>query len=468
MIYKEMSKTVLENMGGLENITFIERCASRLRIVYKDKSKVNIDGIKKAEKVAGVVAKGGEVQVVIGPNVNEAYEDFLEVSGYDGKDHRERDKDGDVVKNVDTGEKKDLLYYLHVVGNFSASIFMPIVPALIVGGLILAIRNLLINYFGMGANPTVNVLLNIFRVGFNWLPIWVGFATAKRLKVEPVLGGMLGGILVHPNINNVADLSVFGLSIPQVDYSNAILPVVMGVALMYYIDKILKKILPEQISYTLKPLITMIIAVPATLCFLGPIGTWISKYVGAFMVGMMNKAGWLAVIVFSVLNPYIVMLGLDKATANLQAELNALLGYDPLKLPTALIGNMAAGGTALAVGRVQKDKEKKGMYTSFGITSTCGIIEPAWYGSIIMRPRAMIGCAVGCFVGGAIAGIFGLKSYIVGGCPGFFTALFFISTDGKIGFNFALFWIVCFASIASAFAATYVLLKAHPEEIEIE
>ena len=467
MIYKEMAKTVLENMGGLENITFVERCASRLRIIYKDKSKVNIEGIKKAEKVAGVVAKGGEVQVIIGPNVNEAYEDFLEVSGYDGKDHRERDKDGDVVR-TDTGEKKDFLYYLHVVGNFSASIFMPVVPALVVGGLILAIRNLLINYFGMGANPTVDVLLNFFRVGFNWLPIWVGYAAAKRLKLEPVLGGMLGGLLVHPKINNVEGLSVFGLAIAQVDYEKSILPVVMGVGLMYYVDKALKKILPEEISYTLKPLLTMLITVPATLCFLGPLGTWISKYVGLIMTTMMDKAGWLAVIVFSVLNPYIVMLGLDKATANLQAELNALLGYDPLKLPTALIGNMAAGGTALAIGRLQKDKEKRGMHTSFGITSTCGIIEPAWYGSIIMRPRALIGNAVGCFVGGAIAGIFGLKSYIVGGCPGFFTALFFIPTDGKIGFNFALFWIVCFATIASAFVATLVLLRMHPEDIDIE
>ena len=87
MNYREMSKVVLENVGGLDNIVFVERCASRLRIVYKSRSLVNIDAIKAADKVAGVVAKGGEVQVIIGPNVNEAYNDFLEVSGYDETSH---------------------------------------------------------------------------------------------------------------------------------------------------------------------------------------------------------------------------------------------------------------------------------------------------------------------------------------------------------------------------------------------
>lgn len=462
MNYREMSKVVLENVGGLDNITFVERCASRLRIVYKSKSLVNIDAIKGADRVAGVVAKGGEVQVIIGPNVNEAYNDFLEISGYDEKSHGT----GAAVV-AEEEETKNFLYYVHKVGGFSASIFMPVVPALIVGGLILAIRNLLINYFGMGANPTVDVLLNIFRAGFNWLPIWVGFSAAKRMKLEPVLGGLLGAILVHPNICNVADLSIFGLPIPQVNYNSSIIPVVMGVGLMYYVDKFLKKLLPESISYTLKPFISMLVVVPATLLFLGPIGTWISKYIGWTMTTMMDKAGWLAVTVFSVLNPYIVMLGLDKATANLQAELHAAMGYDPVKFPTALVGNMAMGGAAAAVAAVQKDTNRKGMYHSFGITAMCGISEPAWYGSIIMRPSAMIGCGIGCLVGGLIAGIFGLKSYIVGGCPGFFTALFFISTDGKIGFNFALYWIVCFASIAAAFLATFVLLKRHPEEIEM-
>ena len=466
MNYKEMSKIVLKNVGGVENIKFVERCASRLRIVYKSKSLVNIEEIKKADKVAGVVNKGGEVQVIIGPSVNEAYNDFLEVSGFEDNGGKAGDT-SEYTPVDEEPEKKDFLYYLHVVGNFAAAIFMPCIPVLIVGGMVLCFRNLLINYFGMGSSQTINVLLTIFRAGFNWLPIWVGYAAAKKLKLEPVLGGLLGAILVHPTINNVEGLSIFGMNIPAFDYEKSILPVVMGVGFMYYVDKLFKKILPEAISYSLKPLFTMLIVVPVTLCFLGPCGTVVSKFVGNIMTTMLDKAGALCVIVFSVLNPYIVMLGLDKATANLQTELNVALGYDPLKLPTALIGNMAAGGTALAVGGLQKTTEKKGMYNSFGITSCCGIIEPAWYGTIIMRPRAMVGNAIGCLVGGIIAGVFGLKSYVVGGCPGFFTALFFIPNDGKIGFNFVLFWIVCFATIISAYIATRVLLKKHPEEIEV-
>ena len=140
--YTKMSQQVLEKVGGLSNITFVERCATRLRIHYASKSKVDVEAIKGIEHVVGVVDKTGQVQIIIGPEVNDAFNDFLEVSGWKPTDDRPT-----VVE--EEPEKKGFMYWVTKFGNFSAAVFMPIVPALITGGLILAIKNLLVNYLGM-------------------------------------------------------------------------------------------------------------------------------------------------------------------------------------------------------------------------------------------------------------------------------------------------------------------------------
>lgn len=167
MNYKDMSQKVLDNMGGIENISHIEHCATRLRIHYKKKSLVNEEAIKKIDQVVGVVSKAGQLQVIIGPNVHQAYQDFMAVSQFDNQS-------GKTEEMVDTAEEepeeKKLLYYVNAFGNFSAAIFMPIVPALITGGLILAIKNLLVNYFNVSMESgTALVMTAIFNAGFSFL-----------------------------------------------------------------------------------------------------------------------------------------------------------------------------------------------------------------------------------------------------------------------------------------------------------
>ena len=156
--YTKMSQQVLEKVGGLSNITFVERCATRLRIHYASKSKVDVEAIKGIEHVVGVVDKTGQVQIIIGPEVNDAFNDFLEVSGWKPTDDRPT-----VVE--EEPEKKGFMYWVTKFGNFSAAVFMPIVPALITGGLILAIKNLLVNYLGMSTD---------IRPAYRKLPLILG------------------------------------------------------------------------------------------------------------------------------------------------------------------------------------------------------------------------------------------------------------------------------------------------------
>ena len=333
-----MSQQVLEKVGGLSNITFVEHCATRLRIHYASKSKVDVEAIKGIENVVGVVAKTGQVQIIIGPEVNDAFNDFLDVSGWKPTDDRPT-----VVE--EEPEKKNALYYVNKFGNFCAGIFMPIVPALITGGLILAIKNLLVNYFGMSTDSgTAKICLAIFSAGFSMLPVWIGYMLSNKLKMEPIMGAFLGAVLVSNSISGVEGLDFFGIPIPTVTYTSSVLPIVMGVILMYWVDKLLKKIIPEMVRYFLKPLLTMLIVVPITLIVLGPIGTELSGVVGNAIQAFFNAAGFIALPICAAINPYLVMLGLDKAITPILVEGISSIGYDLAVVPMNYISNLAVGG----------------------------------------------------------------------------------------------------------------------------
>ncbi|EOH72813.1 PTS transporter subunit EIIC [Enterococcus malodoratus] len=465
MKFKKMSEQILNNMGGVSNITHVEHCATRLRIHYKSKQEVHEEEIKKIENVVGIVSKTGQLQVIIGPSVHEAYKDFMEVSQFDAKDS---DKHSEEKPIEETDEKKNFLYYVNKFGNFSAAIFMPVVPALIVGGLILAIKNLLVNYFNVPMESGTALLMTaIFSAGFSFLPVYLGYTTAKRLKIEPVMGAFLGCLLVSQNISGATKLDFIGISIPNIDYNGSILPVIMGVFVMYYIDRLLEKVIPEAIKYFLKPLLTMVLVVPIVLIILGPLGTNLSVYAGNAVMFLMDTVGGIALPFLSALYPYMVMLGFDKALSPIGFAAVESLGYDPVYVVMGFISNLCIGGTALAVATSMKDKGKKGMTYSFAFTALCGVTEPAFYGALISRPKVLIGTAAGAVSAGLVAGVFGLKSYVMGFCPGLLTALFFVEPDGKMG-NMILAAIVVLVAVTVSFVVTKIIVAKTESSETIE
>lgn len=450
--YTKMAEGVLKDVGGLENIKFVEHCATRLRIHYYSKNKVDVEAVKKEDKVVGVVEKSGQIQIIIGPEVNDAYNDFLDVSGFNPNQTE------NVTSEVeDEPEEKNFMYYLNLFGNKCAAIFMPIIPAMITGGLILAIKNLLVNYFGFTDDSgTAQLLLNIFTAGFSFFPVWIGYSFAKSLRMEPIMGGFLGAVLYV--CSDAEGLDFLGITVPTVTYASSVLPVILGVGVMYFVDQGLKKIIPEMFIYFLKPILTMVIVTPITLIILGPIGTELSNAVGYGIQSVMSVAGWIAMPILSALYPYMVMLGLDKAFTPIMAQSIAEIGYDPFNMVMGLVSNLCIGGSALAVAFHLKDKGQKGMISSFGVTALCGVTEPAFYGSLIMRPKCLIGTAIGAITAGLIAGVFGLKNYVVGGCPGLLSFFYFLSPDGSTG-NIILYLVVSAVAIIVSFVATTVILK---------
>lgn len=447
--YAEMSKLILQHMGGVENITHVTHCATRLRIDYKDKNLVDAEALKGLPEAAGIVAKQGQIQVIIGPKVNDAYNEFLTVSGW----HKE------TPKREEAEGPHNFSYWVNQFGNFVAPIFMPVVPAMIVGGMILAIKNLLVNYFGMDVTGgTANIMLAIFSAGFNFLPIYIGYTLASQLKMQPIMGAFLGAVLVTERINGVEGLSFLGISIPQVSYGSTIIPVVLGVFFMFYVDKLLKKVIPEALTFFAKPLLTMLIVVPVELIVLGPIGTQFSGAVGNFCVWLGDTLGFVSSPILAAVYPYMVMLGMDKALTPISLELIATVGYNSVTGSMGFISNLCIGATALAVATtIKENKAQKGMISSFGFTALCGVTEPAFYGALLSRPKALVGTAVGAVCGGLVAGIMGLRLYVQGGCPGLLTFLFFVDENGGLHHVF-IAAITAVVSIAVSFAVTRVIL----------
>lgn len=455
MKYRKMTEDLIQSMGGLSNITQIGHCATRLRINYKDKSKIDMEALKNVDQSHGIVHKKNQVQIIIGTNVAKAYSEFLEISNFEGATRGEVDE----VIEEDLSPK-GFQYYVDLVGGFFAELFMPIVPALITGGVILAINNLLINYFNIAPESgTATVILAIFSAAFGLLPVYLGFTTARKLRLSPIMGGFLGAILINGSISGVEGLDFLGIPITAVDYTGSIVPVIMGVGFMYYVDKFFDNIIPDFGKYLLKPFLTMLVVVPFTLILFGPIGTLLSDYVGIGVMWIVDTLGFIAMPILSAIYPYMVMLGLDKALMPIGFQAVETIGYDPFNMVMGFISNLAVGASALAVAlAVKNDKEKRGAYASFGLTGIFGITEPAFYGALIGRPKALLGTAIGALAGGLFAGIFALKSYVMGGAPGLFTLLFFLNPDGSTG-NLIVSLVTAAITISVSFIATSVLVK---------
>lgn len=454
MKYSKMTSEILEAIGGVENIQQVGHCATRLRINFKNEGLVNKDALNNISDTFGTVVKGNQIQFIVGGNVPKAYSEFLNISKYDGNTLGEVPEDA-VVR------EKNFKYYVDVAGGFFAELFMPIVPALITGGVILAANNLLINYFKVSPQSgTATIILAIFSAAFGMLPVYLGFTTARKLRLSPILGGFLGAILVNGSINNVAGLDFLGIPVTQVDYIGSIAPVIMGVGFMYYVDRFLDKWIPEFGKYLLKPFLTMLIVVPFTLIIFGPLGTVMSQYVGHAVSWIVESLGFIAMPILAAVYPYMVMLGLDKALMPIGFQALETLGYEPFNMVMGFISNLSVGASALAIAySIKDDKEKRGAIFSFGLTGLFGITEPAFYGALIGRPKALVGTAIGALAGGLFAGIFALKSYVMGGAPGLFTILFFLNPDGTIG-NVIIALITAAIVISVSFIATTILLKA--------
>ncbi len=463
--YETLIKQMIDALGGKENIEYVFHCATRLRTKIKDSSILNKEKLESINGVLGVVEKGREIQCIIGTDVPSVYAEFVIYGGFNDQTSETDKLDNKEIHREDQTLGTKAKGLLSSTLDFISGTVLPVMPVFLAAGLVLALLNVLVNFFDMSTTSgTYTVLSSTASAGFFFLPVFIGFYAATKLGIPGAMGAFLGAVLVYEGINDVPGLSFLGLSIPQTAYNGSVLPVIVGVLILAIVYKALDKYLFKEIKYFLTPILSILIVVPITLLLIGPAGNTVSLALADFFTFLSSKVEWLSFAIYSAFNPILVLFGIDKAFVPIMLNNISTLGYDMFMLPAALTSNAAMGAAAIAVAFMSKKNDTKSTGYSAGITGILGITEPAIFGLLLPYRRALVGAMIGGAIGGIFAGILHIKQYAQLS-PGVVALSTYITADGDMS-NFYFATIALIIAVISSFLITCLLIKTDRKKQE--
>lgn len=461
--YNNDVKQLLEYIGGKENIGAVSHCATRMRFVLNNTSLADEDKIKAIKSVKGTFTQAGQFQVIIGNDVANFYNEFTKVAGVEGVSK----------ESVKDAAKSNMNFIQKVMANI-AEIFAPLIPAIIVGGLILGFRNIIgeIKMFEDGTKTLIEIsqfwagvhsfLWLIGEAIFHFLPVGITWAVTKKMGTTQILGIVLGITLVSPQLLNAYSVAGaesihywdFGFAkVNMIGYQAQVIPAILAGFVLVYLERAVRKIVPDSISMILVPFLALVPTVLIAHVVLGPIGwaigAWVSKIVYG---GLTSSFGSIFAAVFGFLYAPLVITGLHHMTNAIDLQLMAEFGGTSL-WPMIALSNIAQGSAVLAMIYLQrKNEEAKQISIPACISAYLGVTEPALFG-INLKYRfpflaGMTGSAVAAIVSvssGVMANSIG-----VGGIPGI------LSIQPKHMLMFAICMII---AIVVPFILTVVLGK---------
>ena len=414
--YKEISKEILMHIGGKENIVSAAHCATRLRLVLKDDSKIDIKAIESMPIVKGNFNNAGQFQIILGSGiVNEVYKELVKIADISEASKEELKSEAEKKLNPVQRLIKSL-----------ADVFVPVLPILVAAGLLMGINNILTSQglFIEGkslieAYPQYKDLaemINTFaNTGFAFLPIFLGFSATKAFGGNPYLGACIGALMIHGDLLNgysypsavlegtVPYWTILGFSIAKVGYHGTVLPVLASSFVLAKTEKVLHKIVPSVLDNLLTPLFTVFITGLLTFVAIGPIMRIAGNGITTGLLWLINTLGPIGGAIFGFLYAPIVITGMHHSFTAVETQLLADIATTggSFIFPVAAMSNVAQGAAALAVIMLlKKDDKMKGVASASGISAILGITEPAIFG-INLKLRypfygAMIGSAVAC------------------------------------------------------------------------
>lgn len=456
MDYKSLAKTILKDVGGKENVVSFTHCATRLRFNLKDDAKVDKNRLEATRGVMGVVNKGGQFQVIIGSDVPNVYRELNMLGSFEGADGKKDEHD----------DRSALSKVLDTI----AGIFTPIIPAITGAGILKAFMALLVAFGWIDkTSQTYNILTVFSDAAFYFLPFLIAYSAARKFNCNVVMAMSIAGILLHPNfismINNVKEtgetLKFIGIPVTPATYSSSVIPIILAIWLMSYVEPIADKISPKPVKFFTKPLITLVVTGAISIIVLGPIGTIIGDGIAAGISFLNKYASWLVPLIIGAVSPYLVMTGTHYGLIPIGINNIATAGFDTIVGPGMLGSNIAQGGAAFAVALKTKNKLMRQEAYSSGITAVCGITEPALYGVNLKLKRPLIAASIGGAASGLYLGITGVGRY-TSGSPGLLALPGYIGTEGFTNITHAV--IGSAIALVVAFAATLILGFDDPKD----
>lgn len=457
MNYENLAKEILKNVGGQKNVSNLTHCATRLRFNLKDLSKANTEVIKKIKGVMGVVDKGAQYQIIIGSDVASVYKEMLKLGDFQNSGSKNDGEDG----------KKGFAKVFEII----AGTFTPILPPLTAAGMLKAVLVLLTTFGLMSKESQTYYILNFMSDAIFFLfPVALGYTAAVKFKCNPFMGMLMGGILIHPNwtalVNAKEAVTLFGLPVKLVSYTSSVIPIILIVWVMSYVENFADKISPKPIKFFSKPLITILVMGPLALIALGPIGSVLGEGLASVITSINNVAPWAIPVIVGGLSPLLVMVGMHYALIPIGFNELGLKGCENVVGPGMLVSNVAQGAATLSVALKTKNKELKQLAGSAGLTALLGITEPAMYGVSLKLKKPLISVCIGGALAGLYCGIMGVVRYS-SGAPGLASIAIFI---GENPMNIVHALIACGIAFVSSFALTWIIGFEDPanEDDQIE
>ncbi|MCZ0891220.1 sucrose-specific PTS transporter subunit IIBC [Ligilactobacillus saerimneri] len=464
MDHRKVAQEVIQAVGR-DNLVAAAHCATRLRLVLKDDGKVNQAALDANPDVKGTFKTNGQYQVIIGPgDVNNVYAEMIKETGLSELSTE------DLKKVVEKDQKfNPVMAFIKLLSD----IFVPIIPALVAGGLLMALNNFLTSPGLFGPKSVVEMAPGIAGASemiqvmsaapFIFMPILVGMSAAKRFGANQFLGAAIGMIMTTPGLLPGHHWVLFGLKVSQNNYYYQVIPVLAAVWILSVLEKWFHKRLPAAVDFTFTPLLSVIITGFLTFIVVGPVMREVSDLITNVIVWLYNTTGFIGMGIFGAVYSPIVLTGLHQSFPAIETQLISAFrngtGFGDFIFVVASMANVAQGAATFAVWTLTKDKKMKGLSSSAGVSALLGITEPALFG-VNLKLKFPFFCALaGSCVAAAFAGLTRVIAVSLGSA-GF---LGFLSINAK---SIPMYVVAELISFAVAFALTYMYGKRHSELVD--
>lgn len=426
-INQQHIERLIEHIGGAANIASVSHCLTRLRFALVDSEQADIKEIEKIPMVKGCFTNAGQFQIVIGTEVDEVYKSLVKMTGNVGAD-----------KEATKVAARQNMNLLERSISHMAEIFVPLLPAIITGGLILGFRNVIGDIRMFDGKTLVEIsqfwatvhsfLWLIGEAIFHFLPVAVCWATVKKLGGTPVLGIVLGITLVSPQLMNaygigsqIPDVWDFGFFVMEkVGYQAQVIPAILAGMVLAFIETNLKRIIPAYLYLVVVPFVSLIIAVVLAHSVIGPFGREIGNGVGyAAKAAMTGDFAVLGSMVFGFFYAPLVITGIHHTTNAVDLQLMQDMGGTPI-WPLIALSNIAQASAVTGIIWISKKHNEREISVPAAISAYLGVTEPAMYGINLKYKFPMLSAMIGSAIAAAICGSAGVMAngIGVGGLPG--------------------------------------------------
>ena len=398
MDYQAIAKEILKDVGGKDNIVDVTHCYTRLRFVLKDTKQANKEALLQTEGVISVVESGGQYQVVLGNKVAHVYNALEPLLAQQ------------LTTKTSTKEKNSLG---NRILNTVAAIFTPVVPAIAASGMlkgILAIAVMVANNFYQVDLKPLNTYIILSAASdalFYFMPVILGYSAAKVFKTNEYIAMVIGATLCYPTIVSLmteeSAVTLFGLHVTKANYVSTVIPIILAIFMLAYVQRFLEKVIPEVLKIIMVPTLSLLLMIPATLLLFGPIGIYLGDGVNWLYYYIMNLSPillggfiggiWCVLVIFGA-HRGLVPIGINDVARTGRQNLLAFAGA----------ANFSQAGAAFGVFVRTKNKDLKAVAASATVTALFGITEPAIYGANLQLKKPMIYAMASGAAGGALMG----------------------------------------------------------------